>query len=258
VWEYPSIDLDDALDKHIPVAYSSRFQQMLGYAEEELPQVADSWWRAIHPDDVALSIRAISDHLAGRQKPLFVQYRVYTRQGDLRWWQIYGGTLPDASPRRVRAIGVARDITDMKRAEETLRDQLDLITRQQSAIRAMAAPIIQVWDGIITLPLIGNLDRDRAHEIMDRLLSEIVRRRSRHAILDLTGIEIVDTDTAEHLYRIVGAVRLLGARAVLSGLQPSVAQILTELGADVAPFITYRTLQDALQACVRGDARPRG
>ncbi|HEY0135004.1 MAG TPA: STAS domain-containing protein, partial [Nannocystis sp.] len=222
---------------------------------EEFPQVAASWWNIIHPEDMDKSTGAIVAHLADPRTPMYVQYRVRTRQGGYRWWEIRGSTMPDTIPGRIRAMGVARDITTTKQAEETLREQLGVITEQQTAIRSMSTPIIQVWDGILTLPLIGTFDTDRATEIMERLLSEVTRLRARHAILDLTGIETVDTTTAEQLYRIIRAVGLLGARAVLSGLNPAIAQTLTELGVDTSRFVTYRNMQGALQACIEQQAR---
>lgn len=255
IWEYPSIDPREVMDTQIPVFYSPRFYEMLGYTAEEFPQVAASWWNIIHPDDREKSSLAIGAHLADPRTPILIQYRVRDRRGEYRWWEIRGHTMPDTVPGRIRAIGIARDITSMKRAEETLREHLDVITRQQSAIRSMSTPIIQVWDGILTLPLIGTFDTDRATEIMERLLSEVTRLRARHAILDLTGIETVDTTTAEQLYRIIRAVALLGARAVLSGLNPAIAQTLTDLGVDTTRFVTYRNMQGALQACLEAQAR---
>ncbi|AKT36103.1 PAS domain-containing protein [Chondromyces crocatus] len=151
----------------------------------------------------------------------------------------------------VRMYGCFRDITETKRREAELRRQLALITRQQRAILDLSTPIIQLWDDIITLPLIGSIDPDRAAQIMDRLLDEVVRVGARFAILDLTGVDTVDTMTADQLFRITRAVDLLGARALFCGLTPPVAQSMTALGLDMAGFVTYRNLQEALQACLR-------
>jgi anti-anti-sigma factor len=255
IWEYPALDPEQVFHREIPVVYSSRFPEMLGYDEAEFPQVAGSWWDAIHPDDVAVSSQAIADHLLTR-KPIFAEYRVFNRQGEVRWWQVFGNSMPDAEhPGKLRAIGVVRDITVLKVAEETARKQLELITSQQQAIRALSTPIIQLWDNIITLPLVGSIDAARAAEIMDRLLAEVVRLRVRYAIMDMTGVDSVDTTTAEQLYRIIRAVGLLGGQVRLSGVNPAIAQTLTNLGVDTAPFITHRNLQDALQACLRDSDR---
>lgn len=154
-----------------------------------------------------------------------------------------------------RIFGSFRDITEETRREEALRAQLALIEAQQRAIRALSTPILQLWDGIITLPLIGTIDAERAAQIMDSLLAEVVRVGARYAILDLTGVVAVDMTTADQLVRITRAVALLGAEALLCGLTPLVAQALTDLGVDLTPFRTHRNLQEALRACLRDVTR---
>lgn len=255
LWEYPAIDPEQAFHRNIPVHYSSRFPELLGYDERDFAPIAGSWWDAIHPDDLGHSSKVIADHLM-TGKPMFAEYRVFNRHGEIRWWQVFGDSMPDAEHKgKIRAIGVVRDITVLKNAEETARNQLELITRQQKAIRALSTPIIQLWDNIITLPLVGAVNSERASEIMDRLLAEVVRLRVRYAILDMTGVDSVDTTTAEQLYRIIRAVGLLGGQVRLSGLNPAIAQTMTNLGVDISPFIAHRNLQDALQACLRDSDR---
>lgn len=144
-----------------------------------------------------------------------------------------------------------RQSDERERAAAELREKLDVIERQDRALREMAVPIIQVWDGVLTLPILGMLDTSRAAMITDRLLTEIVERRARYAILDLTAVEAVDTHTADHLLRIVQAISLLGARAVITGIRASVAQTLVSLGVDLAQLRTLRDLQEGLRACMR-------
>ncbi|EYF06234.1 PAS domain-containing protein [Chondromyces apiculatus] len=151
----------------------------------------------------------------------------------------------------VNIHGSFRDITEVKRREDELRRQLAVITEQQRDIQALSTPIIQIWDDIITLPLIGNISANRAAQIMDRLLSEVVRVGARFAILDLTGVDTVDTTTADQLCRITRAVDLLGAKVLLCGLNPAVAQTMTALGIELPASSTFRNLQDALRTCLR-------
>ncbi|EYF06235.1 PAS domain-containing protein [Chondromyces apiculatus] len=155
-----------------------------------------------------------------------------------------------------RLYGAFRDISETKRREEELRRQLAVITQQQRAILDLSTPILQLWDNVITLPLIGTIDTGRAAQIMDRLLSEVVRVGARFAILDLTGVDTVDTTTADQLFRISRAVDLLGAKVLLCGLTPPVAQTMTALGIDLSVFSTYRNLQEALRFCLQ-DLAPR-
>ncbi len=120
--------------------------------------------------------------------------------------------------------------------------------------RVQTTPIIQVWDGVLCLPVIGTVDSDRASEIMQRLLEAIVKEQARYAIVDLTGVEVVDTSTADHLVQLFRAARVLGVDGVLCGIRPAVAQTVVGLGLDMGSVKTTRTLRDALKWCIRAQA----
>jgi rsbT co-antagonist protein RsbR len=107
-----------------------------------------------------------------------------------------------------------------------------------------------VWDGVLTVPVMGGLDSQRASALMERLLGAIVDSQTRHVILDLTAVDAVDTGTADHLIRIVRAVELLGARVVVTGIRPAVAQTVVSLGMDLERIVTLRNLQEGLKACM--------
>lgn len=144
-----------------------------------------------------------------------------------------------------------QEVDERKNVEFELREKLDLIQEQQATIRKMSTPIIQIWDGVLTLPLIGALSSERAADIMERLLGEISRTNAQHVILDLTGVEIVDTATAEHLLKVVYAVQLMGAQGMITGIRPAVAQTMIALGADMSRIKTLANLQEGLRACMR-------
>lgn len=144
-----------------------------------------------------------------------------------------------------------KEIDEREVAEKTLREKLAFIERQEKAIQALSTPIIQVWNSVLALPIMGSLDSRRAADMMDRLLGDIVRTRSRFTILDLTGVDVVDTATADHLIKIVKAVELLGARAVITGIRPAVAQTMASLGMDLSQLTTLGNLQEGLKACMR-------
>ncbi|MBL8632280.1 MAG: STAS domain-containing protein [Myxococcales bacterium] len=135
-------------------------------------------------------------------------------------------------------------------ADEQLRAQLERLSAQQAAIMALATPIIQVWDGVLVLPLIGELDEERMQALTESLLSALQERRARLAVLDLTGVPTLNQSSAQHLYRIATAVRLLGAEALLCGLRSQVVQTVTSLGVDLSSLATTRSLQDALRRCI--------
>jgi rsbT co-antagonist protein RsbR len=147
--------------------------------------------------------------------------------------------------------GVTLDITPAKRTEQELRAKLEVIQKQQQVIRSLSTPIIQVWDRVLTLPLVGSFDSARAAEVMDSVLREVVATRARYAILDLTGIEAMDTATAGHLLKLSQAIKLLGAEGIITGIHPAIAQAMIGLGVDLTSIVTRSTLREGLQHCIQ-------
>jgi rsbT co-antagonist protein RsbR len=149
------------------------------------------------------------------------------------------------------AIGLCIDASDRVRSERELRDKLELIGRQSATIRALATPIIRIWDEVLCLPVIGTVDSARTADMMQALLEAIVRDQARYAIVDLTGVEVVDTSTADHLIQLFKAAKVLGVDGVLCGIRPAVAQTVVALGLELGSVKTMRTLRDALKWCIR-------
>jgi rsbT co-antagonist protein RsbR len=140
----------------------------------------------------------------------------------------------------------------------TLQEMQDTIGRQRSVIRSLSTPILQIWDDVLALPVIGVVDTQRSSDIMESLLAAIVQNRTRYVILDITGVEVVDTKTADHFIKLISSARLLGAQCVLTGIQPAVAQTLVDIGIDLSAVTTMRNLQDGLRECLRRkEARAR-
>ncbi|MBK6920059.1 MAG: STAS domain-containing protein [Deltaproteobacteria bacterium] len=132
------------------------------------------------------------------------------------------------------------------------------IEQQRMTISALSTPIIDVWEGVVTLPLVGVIDTQRAVEMTERLLARIVESGARAVIIDLTGVEVVDTATADHLVRLTRAAGLLGARCFVTGIGPNIARTLVGMGVDLGGVRTMRTLKEALRACIdEGAAAPR-
>ncbi|MCY1011990.1 STAS domain-containing protein [Nannocystis pusilla] len=150
-------------------------------------------------------------------------------------------------PGEPRLVGVTLNVTEAKRLENEMRSKLELIERQQEVIRVLATPIIEVWDGVLTMPIVGLIDTARTAEIMDSLLQAVTQTRARYAILDLTGVEVVDTGTASHLIKMIQAIRLLGAEGILTGIHPTIAQTIVALGVDLSHVAVYAKLRDALK-----------
>ena len=133
----------------------------------------------------------------------------------------------------------------------TLGDIEQTIERQRFAIQTLSTPILRVWDDVLALPVIGVVDTQRSAEIMEKLLAAIVEQQARYVILDITGVEVVDTKTADHFIKVINSARLLGAQCLLTGIQPAVAQTLVDIGIDLSSVTTLRNLQDGLRECLR-------
>jgi len=138
----------------------------------------------------------------------------------------------------------------LEEAQRPLAEKLALIEEQEEAIRALGTPILEVWDGVLALPIIGRVDSRRAAEITEDLLERIVATQSRYAILDLTGVVTVDATTAEHFLNIISAISLLGAECLVCGIQPAVAQAMATHGMGTARARTFGTMRSALMAVI--------
>lgn len=160
----------------------------------------------------------------------------------------------EALRRTLLGIFAARAAAELERLRQELTIR-ETQGRLEAAVSAMSTPIIQVWDGVLALPVIGFVDFDRAGRMMEALLQAIVTTRSRSAILDLTGVETVDTATADHILKLVRAVRMLGARGIITGIRPAVAQTMISLGIELGGITTLNNMQEALELCMGETAR---
>lgn len=152
--------------------------------------------------------------------------------------------LHDATGTVVAVLGLFEDITEHKRAEaERLRLQEEIIRAQADALAELSTPLIPITDTVMVMPLIGKIDSQRAQQVIVTLLSGIAANRARTAILDITGVPVVDTEVANGLVRAARSVRLLGAQVVITGIRPEVAQTLVGLGVDLSGIVTCGTLQ---------------
>lgn len=151
---------------------------------------------------------------------------------------------------------IARDISDRKQMEAE-RDQIQqtIIQAQAATLEALATPLIPVTDQIVVMPLIGALDQRRVQQVIMALLHGVEAHAAQVAILDITGVPAIDTRVAQGLLDAAHAVRLLGARVVLTGIRPEVAHALTALSIDLRAIVTRSTLQDGI-AYALAQSRP--
>jgi rsbT co-antagonist protein RsbR len=130
------------------------------------------------------------------------------------------------------------------------RSREEIILRQQQEMMELSTPVIQLWEGILALPLIGTLDSNRTQLIMENLLQRIVDTGSEIAVIDITGVPTVDTMVAQHLMKTVAAARLMGADCLISGIRPQIAQTMVHLGVALGDVTTKARLADAFAAAL--------
>ncbi|NJN66880.1 MAG: PAS domain S-box protein [Chloroflexaceae bacterium] len=149
-----------------------------------------------------------------------------------------------------------QDLTSQQQAEherEALQQQI--IEAQRSALRELSTPLIPLSDRVVLMPLIGSVDTARAQQVMETLLEGIAMYQADTAILDITGVSVVDTQVANALIQTAQAVRLLGAQVVLTGIGPIMAQTLVHLGADLSSIVTRGSLQNGIAYALNGEKR---
>jgi rsbT co-antagonist protein RsbR len=176
------------------------------------------------------------------------QHTIYTRKYPLR----------DEQGAVIGLAGIITDITGLKKRQEdleqlelTLADRAATIESQRILIEQIAVSVIQVWEGVLLLPLVGVIDTHRANRILESMLEAISRHQARVMILDVTGVPLVDTSVAGYIIRSIQASQLLGCESVLVGISPHIAQTLVQLGIDFGHITTRATLQQGLEYGLR-------
>jgi rsbT co-antagonist protein RsbR len=126
-----------------------------------------------------------------------------------------------------------------------------VIQRQQQEMMELSTPVVELWEGVLALPLIGTLDSARTQVVMENLLQQVVDTGASIAIIDITGVPTVDTLVAQHLLKTVAAARLMGADCIISGIRPQIAQTIVHLGVELGDVATKATLADAFGMALR-------
>jgi rsbT co-antagonist protein RsbR len=135
--------------------------------------------------------------------------------------------------------------------ETYVKSREELIQRQQREMMELSTPVVQLWENILALPLIGTLDSERTQVVMESLLQKIVETGASIAIIDITGVPTVDTLVAQHLLKTVAAARLMGADCIISGIRPQIAQTIVHLGVNLSDVTTKASLADAFSIALK-------
>lgn len=162
--------------------------------------------------------------------------------------------MPDDHPAAALYRGINEMIESLSIAQQRsaafrkeLEEKLATIEAQRAAIRELSTPIIEVWEGVLCMPIVGVMDSSRSADMMNALLQSVSDKGAEYVIIDVTGIEVMDTRTADQFIRTARAVQLLGAECVLTGINPRIAQTIVHMGLDLESVTTLRSLRSALQ-----------
>jgi rsbT co-antagonist protein RsbR len=215
-------------------AFNHAAEQLFGFKEQEI--IGQSIARLIPAYVVSLQrqnnirMECVGQHYDGAEFPIELALSE-TTIGDDRY-----------------SIVLVRDISERKQIEaERARLQQAVINAQAAMLEELATPLIPVSDNIVIMPLIGSVDSQRTQQIMSVLLEGVEQRRARVAILDITGVTVVDTSVAHGMIQAAQAVQLLGARVVLTGIRPDIASTLVALGVDLSQIVIRSTLQNGIE-----------
>ncbi|BCD88942.1 polyvinylalcohol dehydrogenase [Pseudomonas solani] len=126
-----------------------------------------------------------------------------------------------------------------------------VIREQQESMLELSTPVVQLWKGVLAIPLIGSLDSNRTQVVMEALLQKIVETESDIAIIDITGVPTVDTMVAQHLLKTITAAKLMGAKCIISGIRPQIAATIVHLGVELGDVMTKASLADAFQLALK-------
>lgn len=163
--------------------------------------------------------------------------------------EVMGTPIRDVQGAITYAMIAFSDITERQMAQEALQQraaQEELIEAQAQALRELSTPMLAINDSTVVIPLIGTIDSRRAQQVMETLLEGVASYQAATAIVDITGVSVVDTQVANALIHAAQAVQLLGAQVVITGIRPEVAQILVSLGVDLSGIVTRATLQSGI------------
>ena len=182
-----------------------------------------------------------------------------TKDGRIINCEWYNKPLVDLRGQVIGVASLVQNITERRlAAEEQVRLRDEIIRVQHVALAELSTPLIPITDEIVVMPLIGTIDPRRAQEVLDILLHGVASSRVRVAILDITGVPVVDTHIANVLLQAARAVQLLGAQVMLTGIRPEVAQTLVGLGLEMRGIVTQSTLQSGIATALASLSREFG
>ncbi|MRG91457.1 PAS domain S-box protein [Polyangium spumosum] len=255
LWDYVPRDPKNPSDPAQPIYVSDGLLRLLGITADMAPKTLADWAPFVHPEDLERARLLFIEHIGARRDETSFEARLRRGDGSYLWASSTFQSLWNEAGELMRFAAALVDITERKHGEAELHDKLAVIERQAASIRELSTPILEVQEGVLCLPVVGVVDSGRAAEMMDAALGSVVDRGARFLIIDLTGVPVVDTSTADRLLAIARAAGLVGAKTVITGLRPAVAQTVVTLGVAMGEVKTLRNLKDGLRYCLREAGR---
>jgi rsbT co-antagonist protein RsbR len=216
-------------DRYVDALETGSFETLHAYARDLSERVIR---RGVETDEVLGVVLLLRDVLA---RALFVRYLNEPDQLN---------RVLDAYEPAANRIAVTVGVSFVEERERIIREQ-------QAAIRELSTPVLQVRERLLILPIIGGLDSQRARQLTEQLLQAIRSTRAKMVVIDITGVGTIDITVANHLVQTVEASRLMGARAIVTGLSSGIAQTLVDLGVDLSMMRTVGDLQGGLEEAER-------
>ncbi len=225
------------------------YESSLGMSRE---QIIGKNQADFFPPEAVAEWRSIEQQVLETRAPVETENNVSLSDGMHTYLSITAPIIDEHGQINV-LCGIATDITERKQMEEErLALKQQVIDAQQDALRELSTPLIPIARDVVIMPLIGTIDSGRAQMVLETLLEGVAQYQADLAILDITGVAMVDTQVAQALVRAAKAVKLLGAQVIVTGIQPSIAQMLVHLGIDLEGIITYATLQAGIAQALAG------
>lgn len=241
--------------RHRWLYLNDAFARLLGRPAEELvgksddllmpPETVRLYWEN---DDLVFSTGLPHENEEPIPLPDGTLHTIWTRKYPMR----------NEAGEVVGLIAIITDITNLQNRitsraefEQRAREHEVRLQAQQSMLDRLTAPAVSLWNGIVLMPLVGDLTTERTTIVQTNLLDAITRHRARHVIIDITGIGVLDTTTAARLLGAVRAARLLGAKCALVGMSPALAQTMVATGIEFRDIPTLAVLQDGLSLAFR-------
>lgn len=243
--------------EHSHIVYANRaFREFYNMSETDIQGLIDAPFAK--PDNTLQYIKDDEYVFTTGQTLVIPEEPVTRHDGEVHLFHTVKSASRDMHGQIAYTIGVSWDITERQRASAILHQnviQEEMIHAQQVALEELSTPLLAISDDVIVMPLVGSIDSARAQAVLDTLLEGVAAHSTHVAIIDITGVPIVDTGVANGLVRAAQAAQLLGAQVVLTGIRPEVAQTLVGLGVELRNIVTQATLQSGIAFALRMNAR---